>query len=88
MSKINYTKVSDYLKALSNAKRLEILDIVAEKEVGVNDLSKLIGTRKSNTSQHLAILRYLGFIKARRDGKNVYYRSVDSKVSKILKLFK
>lgn len=84
----NYTKISDLLKALTNAKRLEILDLTSEKERGVNELSKLIGTRKSNTSQNLAILRYLGFIKARREGKNVYYRSVDERVAKILKIFK
>lgn len=84
MAKRNYSKIADTLKALTNSKRLQILDLVSEKEIGVNQLSKLIGTRKSNTSQHLAILRYLGFLKSRREGKRVFY-STKPGVNKLVK---
>jgi ArsR family transcriptional regulator len=80
-----YEKTADLLKVLSNPKRLEILDAIKDREVTVNELSKILGTRKSNTSQHLSIFRYLGLVKVRRDGRSVYYKLSNPKVINFLK---
>jgi DNA-binding transcriptional ArsR family regulator len=87
-SKDVYKKNAMIYKVLANAKRLEILNIIKDKEANVNDLSKTLGTRKSNTSQHLAYLRYLGLVKARRDGKNIYYTVTDSRIVEPDQIFK
>jgi len=71
---------------MSNPKRLEIMNIIKDREVTVNEISKILGTRKSNTSQHLAYLRYVGIVTARRDGKNIYYKLVDPKVVEPIKI--
>ncbi|MGA3292054.1 MAG: metalloregulator ArsR/SmtB family transcription factor [Candidatus Microgenomates bacterium] len=81
-----YEKSADLFKILSNAKRLEVLNLIKDKEVTVNDLSKILGTRKSNTSQHLAYLRYTGLVKTRRQGKNVFYKLADPKIVKLCKI--
>ncbi|KKR43795.1 MAG: Transcriptional regulator, ArsR family [Microgenomates group bacterium GW2011_GWC1_41_20] len=65
---------------MSNPKRLEILNIIKDKEVTVNEISEILGARKSNTSQHLAYLRYVGVVVARRSGKNIFYKLVDPKL--------
>lgn len=84
MKKTKYSEVADTLKVLSNAKRLQILDVVSKKEVSVNGISEVIGTRKSNTSQHLAILKYLGLVEMRRFGKNVFYQTTP-KIRKVIR---
>ena len=80
VSKENYTKCAELFKIMSNEKRLQILDIIKDKEVTVNEISDKLAIRKSNTSQHLAYLRYTGVVVARRDGKNIFYKLVDPKL--------
>ena len=75
-----YIKWAELFKIMSNPKRLEILNIIKDREVTVNEISKILGTRKSNTSQHLAYLRYTGIVTAKRNGKNIFYKLVDPKI--------
>lgn len=75
-----YESIARIFKLMANAKRLQILDSVKDKEVTVNELSKILGVRKSNTSQHLAFLRYTGLVTARRSGKNVFYKISNPKI--------
>jgi ArsR family transcriptional regulator len=75
-----YIKCAELFKIMSNPKRLEIMNIIKDKEVTVNDISKALDTRKSNTSQHLAYLRYTGIVTAKRQGKNIFYKLVDPKI--------
>ena len=75
-------------KVMANAKRLEILNTLKVREATVNELSKVLGTRKSNTSQHLAYLRLLGLVSARRQGKNIFYKLVDARIVEPCKIFK
>jgi DNA-binding transcriptional ArsR family regulator len=86
-SKEFYIKSAELFKVMSNSKRLEILNLVKEREITVNELSATLGVRKSNTSQHLAYLRYVGLVTARRDGKNVYYKLVDPRIVEPCKIF-
>ena len=83
--KHDFEKYSMLFKIMSNSKRLEILNIIKDKEVTVNEISKLLGIRKSNTSQHLAYLRYTGIVTARRSGKNIFYKLVDPKITETYK---
>jgi ArsR family transcriptional regulator len=86
-SKDFYAKAADLFKVMSNAKRLEILNLVKDREVTVNELSEILGTRKSNTSQHLAYLRYVGLVTARRQGKNIFYKLVDPRIVEPCEIF-
>ena len=84
--KEDYERIAGLFKIMANAKRLEILNTIKDKEVTVNELSKVLGTLKSNTSQHLAVLRYTGLVTARRQGKNVFYRISNPKVADIFEI--
>jgi DNA-binding transcriptional ArsR family regulator len=83
-----YRKNAELYKVMANAKRLEILNTINNREASVNELSKILGIRKANTSQHLAHLRYLGFVTTRRVGKNVFYKLSDPKIVEPCKIFK
>jgi ArsR family transcriptional regulator len=82
-----YAKAADLFRVMSNAKRLEILNLIKNREVTVNELSNVLGTRKSNTSQHLAYLRLVGLVTARRQGKNIFYKLIDPRIVEPCEIF-
>ena len=67
-------------KTFSNPKRLEILNLLKAGEMTVSDITNALGTKKSNTSQHLMVMRMRGILKTRRDGTNIYYRIANEKL--------
>lgn len=54
-----------------------IMCLLMEGERSVTDLERALGRRQAAVSQQLARLRLDGLVKARRDGKTIYY-SIDS----------
>ena len=70
-------RIAERLKALADATRLRILHALGGGEVAVSDLVQQVGGTQANVSKHLAILRRLGVVAARRDGVFVYYRVID-----------
>jgi ArsR family transcriptional regulator len=73
-------------KLMANAKRLEILSFLSEKEMTVTELVNKMKVRKANVSQHLAILRYIKLVVVRRIGKNAFYRIADKKIASSYKV--
>jgi rhodanese-related sulfurtransferase len=67
-------------KALASPKRLELVDLLAQSERGVEELSELTGMSVANTSQHLQILRRALLVNVRREGAQVHYRLADEAV--------
>ena len=59
-------------RAFAHPTRLQMLDLMANGEVGVSALQQQLGVSKTNVSQHLAILKSAGVLTTRRDGKQVY----------------
>jgi len=67
-------------RALSDPKRLCVLETLADGERSVSELSRDVGCQVPNMSQHLAVLRSAGLVVTRRDGNNVFYRLADPRV--------
>ena len=87
MEKKLYEMQAEICKTLSNPKRLEILDILKEREeISVNHLAEILEIPKANTSQHLAVLRQAGVVNTRKDGINVYYSLKSTKISEACSL--
>ena len=84
--KKEYERIAELFKIMANAKRLEILNLLKEKEMIVTELVNGLGIRKANVSQHLALLRYTGLVTARRQGKNVFYKIANPKVVDIFEI--
>ncbi len=75
-----YTEFARVSKALGNAKRLEILDLLAQKERAVQDLAEQMGISVANASQHLQTLKEARLATVRREGTYAYYRLADPAV--------
>jgi ArsR family transcriptional regulator, virulence genes transcriptional regulator len=73
-------------RALADAKRLCVLERLADGECSVSELSRSVGCQVPNMSQHLAVLRAAGLVDSRRDGSTVFYRLADSQVLEIYRL--
>ena len=67
-------------QALVDAKRLRILYLLREGERSVGELVEATGMRQTNASQHLATLRELGLVRARREANFVYYSLAAPKI--------
>jgi rhodanese-related sulfurtransferase/DNA-binding transcriptional ArsR family regulator len=60
--------------AVASPKRLEILDLLAQRERSVEDLSREVGLSVANASQHLRVLASARLVAVRRLGTFAYYR--------------
>lgn len=73
--------------ALSSGVRLEFLELLAQGERTVEQLSRLTGATFANTSQHLQKLRQAGLVAARKQGLHVFYRIAGDDVVGLLAAF-
>lgn len=77
-------EAAELLAAMSNPKRLLILCHLLGQELNVGQLSDRVDLAQSPLSQHLARLRALKLVVARRDGQQVLYRLASDNVAKVL----
>ncbi len=80
MSKTLYHLHAEVCKTLSHAKRLEILNLLGNKEMSAGEIVSKMKVAKANVSQHLAVMRKAGILDSRRDGVNIYSRISSLKV--------
>lgn len=69
-------------RALSSAKRLEILDVLAQGERDVDTLARESAATVANTSRHLQVLKQARLVETRRDGVRIFYRLADPLVAR------
>ncbi|MBS3136111.1 winged helix-turn-helix transcriptional regulator [Candidatus Woesearchaeota archaeon] len=77
-----YEMHAEMCKVFSNPTRLEILNLLREKEMTVTALMEKTKLSQANISQHLAIMKSKGIVASRRDGKNIHYRIAYPKIIK------
>lgn len=79
--------VAKYLRGLGDPTRLRILELIrVEGELSVGELVERLGGSQPKVSNHLACLRWCGFIEARREHHSVFNRIADDRVAKIVDL--
>jgi len=71
--------VESQLKALADATRLRIVNLLLEGEICGCDIGDVLHLSQPNISQHLAYLRHAGLVSSRREGYRVYYRLVEKR---------
>jgi len=77
-------QASELLKSLGNRHRLLMLCQLAERERSVGELAAFLDMRDSTVSQHLALLRREGLVKARREGQTIWYSLASSPARRVL----
>ncbi|MFO8098019.1 MAG: metalloregulator ArsR/SmtB family transcription factor [Salinibacter sp.] len=67
-------------KAFSSASRLELLDLMAQRERSVEELARETEMSVANTSRHLQVLKRERLVRRRKDGTRAYYTLADPEV--------
>jgi len=66
-------RAAEFLRLLANENRLALLCALEGGEMSVGDLAAELDTSQPNVSQHLAKLRALELVAARREGTSILY---------------
>jgi ArsR family transcriptional regulator len=75
-----YKLQADICKIFANDKRLEIINLLKEKEMSNSELMQKTGLPKVNISQHMNVLKTKGVVLTRREGIQIYYRIANPKI--------
>ena len=79
--------LAKYFKVLSDPTRLRILELLQERgELSVGELVRALEQSQPKVSNHLACLRWCGFVHTRREHPSVLYRVADERVTNVLAL--
>lgn len=79
--------VAKYFRGLGDPTRVRILELLREHdELSVGELVSKLRQSQPKVSNHLACLRWCGFVTSRREHPSVYYRIADDRVSELLAL--
>lgn len=79
--------MAKYFRGLGDPIRLRILELLqGEGELSVGELVRRLALPQPKVSNHLACLRWCGFVEARREGRTVFNRVADPRVAAILEL--
>src|SRR6476619_21666 len=73
----------DPFNAVAEPKRRELLEALAEKEMPVNDIVGRLGWPQPMVSKQLGVLKEVGLVTARRDGRQRLYRVNGEKLKTI-----
>ena len=65
---------ADAFNAVAEPRRRQILDVLAGGEQPVNDLVHLLGLAQPQVSKHLRVLREVGAVDVRNEGRQRLYR--------------
>jgi len=77
--------LSNLFKVLGDQTRCKILYTLTDNELNVTDICLCVSMNKSAVSHQLRILRDAKLVKARKDGKEVYYSFDDDHITTIFK---
>lgn len=79
-----YELISAVAKAMGNAHRLELLELLANGPKSVEELTREARLTFTNASAHLQKLKQYKLVKTRRDVNTIYYMLADASVLKLI----
>lgn len=85
LEKEHLSAVCEFFKVLGDETRMKIINALAHEELCVTDLAAALEMTQSAVSHQLKLLRMTNQVKARREGKSIYYSLDDQHVIDILK---
>ncbi|QQN55997.1 winged helix-turn-helix transcriptional regulator [Anaerococcus obesiensis] len=80
-------KASDISKAfrhLGDSKRLQIFWLLCHRKECVINIAAIMGMSSPAISHHLKILKTAGLISSKREGKEMFYKANDNKLSEFM----
>jgi len=83
-----YELHAEVCKALAHPLRIEVIDVLQNKELCFSDILEKTGGLKSNLSQHLSVMVDNGILKMRKESRCNYYSLSSAKVAKACSLMR
>jgi DNA-binding transcriptional ArsR family regulator len=80
------TEMADFFKVFGDFTRMQILVTLLKEELCVQCLTDLTEVSQSAISHQLRLLKASGLVKARREGKKMYYSLDDEHIKVILEV--
>ena len=80
----SFQMIAELLKQLGDSSRIRIFWLLCHCEECVINIASMMEMSSPAVAHHLRLLRSSGLIESRRDGKETYYRAVDSKKTQTL----
>ena len=80
------SEISDNFKILGDPTRVQILYILAQRELCVCDLAAVLDISQSAISHQLRLLRSKNMVKYRKEGKMAYYYLADKHIVKLVEM--
>jgi DNA-binding transcriptional ArsR family regulator len=66
---------SDAFNAVAEPRRRDILNYLILQERSVNEIVDSLSMEQPSVSKHLRVLKDVGLVNVRRDGRNMFYRT-------------
>jgi len=75
------TYLAEFFSALSDKSRVRIISALTQGEMNVSALAEIVGISESAVSHQLRGLRQMRLVRARKDGRQVFYSLDDEHVT-------
>lgn len=78
--------LAELFKVFGDSTRIRILFELFDEEVSVGELAESLNMTQSAVSHQLKVLKQAKLVKARRDGKSIFYSLADEHVHTIIEM--
>lgn len=75
------SRLAEIFRALSDPSRIRIISALADMEMNVGALAEQVGISESAVSHHLRGLRQMRLVRARKEGRQVFYTLDDEHIA-------
>ena len=74
------SRTAELFRALGDTSRVRIVSVLADGEMNVGSLADAVGISESAISHHMRGLRQMRLVRARKDGRQVFYALADDHI--------
>ena len=85
VDEVTASEVAELFSTLADASRVRIIGALLADELNVGELAERVELTHSAVSHHLRQLRQMRLVKARKDGRYVYYHLDDEHVEDLFR---
>lgn len=78
----------EVFRTIASRKRLELIQLLHNRELTVSEITEMLDIRQANVSQHLSELRKAKIVSTRREATKVYYKLSDKRIAQACELIK
>ena len=74
----------DFFSIFSDTTRIKIVSALAISEMCVSDISNVLGINQTTVSHQLKLLKSVGAVRAKRQGKIIFYSIANDAVNEVM----